>query len=423
MDKENYRVCESCSHILQEKNQELETSLFDRFSLSYECKTKNASCVICGQTISNIDEEAQEKDLSLLESALMNKNLKVICFTAPSIRVSLGDEFGFDAGANVEDKMVSALKKLGFYAVFDMNTSADFTIIEEANEFKNRLLKQENLPMFTSCCPGWVNYCTKVCKDFIPNLSTCKSPQQMFGALLNSYYAERLGVKPTDLFVVSIVPCLAKKLEHKQEDINSNMGLDVDVAITTREIAKLIKKKNIDFKSLNGESFDDFFGCASGAGAIFGNTGGVMEAVLRSLNDDLNQKEQEQLEYKMVRGISGIKKATIKIADKDIKIAVVMGLKNVNIILEELRENPKAYDFVEVMACEGGCIGGAGQPPVGSCVLDSLLEQRAKSLYELEKQKPHRKAHNNPAVKRVYEEYIGDVGGKRAEQLLHRSYH
>ena len=420
MEKEIYNICESCAHIMQEKGENIESLEFDRFSLAFECKSQGLFCEICGQSLINEDEK--EKDLNLLESALDNKNLKVVCFTAPSIRVSLGDEFGFNAGANVEGKMVSALKQLGFYNVFDMNTAADFTIIEEANEFKRRLEKNENLPMFTSCCPGWVNYCTKVCKDFIPNLSSCKSPQQMFGALLNTYYAERLGVNATDLFIVSIVPCLAKKIEHKQENINSNIGFDVDVAITTREIAKLIKKKGIDFKNLKEQSFDDFFGCASGAGAIFGNTGGVMEAVLRSLGDSLTKKEQKNLDYKMVRGIDGIKRATVKLGNKTLNLAVVMGLKNVNTILNELRQNPKRYDFVEVMACEGGCIGGAGQPPINSCGLDGLLKERARGLYELELKKEHRKAHKNPAVIKVYKDYLGDVGGDKALKLLHRTY-
>ncbi|MBR2908878.1 MAG: iron hydrogenase small subunit [Clostridia bacterium] len=422
MDKTRNNICESCAHIMQEKGESFESLEFDRFSLAYECKNINEYCEICGQLIINKNQEDQEKDLSLLESALSNKNLKVICFTAPSIRVSLGDEFGFSAGENVEGKMVSALKKLGFYAVFDMNTSADFTIIEEAKELEKRIKSGENLPMFTSCCPGWVNYCTKVCKEFIPNLSTCKSPQQMFGSLLNTYYAERLGVKSTDLFIVSIVPCLAKKLEHKQEGINSSVGLDVDVAITTREIAKLIKKNNLKLKNLRDEKFDDFFGCASGAGAIFGNTGGVMEAVLRSFGDSITQKEQKMLEYEMVRGIDSIKRAEVKIGNKVLKLAVVMGLKNVNVILNELRQDPKKYDFVEVMACEGGCIGGAGQPPVGTCVLDNLLEERAKGLYALEKNKEHRKAHKNPAVLKVYNDFLGEVGGEKAKKLLHRTY-
>lgn len=423
-EKCSHGLCDSCFHIKQERGEIFEGAEYDCFSLAYECQIHGGDkCINCGQDIVDIEAvSASEKDIALLESALANKNLKVICFTAPSIRVSLGDEFGFKAGANVEGKMVSALKKLGFYNVFDMNTAADFTILEEAEELKKRLEKNENLPMFTSCCPGWVNFCTKVCKDFVPNLSTCKSPQQMFGSILNTYYAERLGVDSTDLFIVSIVPCLAKKLENKQENINSNIGLDVDLAITTREIAKILKKNNIDLQNVDEQNFDNFFGASSGAGAIFGNTGGVMEAVLRSLGDSLTKQEQKNLEYKMVRGMDGIKRAEVKFGDRTLKLAVVMGLKNVNMILNELKSEPSKYDFIEVMACEGGCIGGAGQPINSDIELSELLKKRADGLYQVELKKENRKAHKNPAVLQVYKDYIGKIGGTKAKKLLHRKY-
>ena len=423
-EKCGHGLCESCFHIKQEKGELFEGAEYDCFSLAYECQIGGGDkCVNCGQKLSDKETvSSSEKDLLLLESALNNKNLKVICFTAPSIRVSLGDEFGFEAGANVEGKMVSALKKVGFDVVFDMNTAADFTILEEAEELKRRLIENKNLPMFTSCCPGWVNFCTKVCKEFVPNLSTCKSPQQMFGALLNTYYAERLGVNSTDLFVVSIVPCLAKKLELKQEGINSNVGFDVDLAITTREITKLLKKNNIDLKNVEEQNFDSFFGSASGAGAIFGNTGGVMEAVLRSVGESLTGREQANLEYKMVRGIDGVKRAELSFGERMLRVAVVMGLKNVNVVLNELKQDPKRYDFVEVMACEGGCIGGAGQPLTNNIELEDLLKKRSKGLYEVELKKENRKAHNNTAVLQVYKDYIGKVGGAKAKKLLHRKY-
>lgn len=416
--------CESCRHIMNEKGVFPDECDLSCLSLNNKCSHSTSSvCLLCGQQLPEDSYiPSQSKDLQLLKSALNNKNLKVICFTAPSIRVSLGDEFDMPAGNLIEGKMVTALKKLGFDKVFDMNSSADFTIVEEANEFAKRLKENKNLPMFTSCCPGWVNYCLKVCPEYRKNLSTCKSPQQMFGALINNYYAENQNIKSTDMFVVSIVPCLAKKLELKQNNINTNVGFDVDVAITTKEIASLIKENNIDFKSLDNSTYDDFFGSASGAGAIFGNTGGVMEAVLRTLGDSLSGSEQKQLEYNIVRGLNGIKTATITINNQDINLAVVTGLKNVKNILDELKEDPKKYHFIEIMACEGGCIGGGGQPCPANLTHQELLQARAEGLYQAELKHTHRKAHKNPAVLKVYDEYLGAVGGKKAKKLLHRNY-
>lgn len=416
-------LCESCIHVFKEEHMLDSSCDLNCFALDDCPHKKRKYCAKCKQVLDpEPNEEDFNQDLELLESALNNKNLKVICYTAPSIRVSIGDEFGFKPGENVEGKMVAALKQLGFYQVFDMNTAADFTILEEAHEFVERYKNNKNLPMFTSCCPGWVNYAKKVYPELIKNLSTCKSPQQMFGSLLNTYYAEKHGFKSTEMFVVSIVPCLAKKLELKQAELNTNVGQDVDLAITTKEISRFMRAKNIDLKNLDDKNFDDFFGSSTGAGAIFGNTGGVTEAVLRTIGDTLSLNEKVSLEYQMVRGIDSIRKAEIKFGKEKIKIAVVMGLKNVPLIIEELKKNPKKYHFVEVMACSGGCIGGGGQTSIDGVSPATLIEYRAKGLYECELKREHRKAHLNPAVQDIYKNYLGKIGGRNAKRILHRKY-
>lgn len=413
----NKYICASCTHILGEKNQTLPEQVLTQFNF---LQTNGKICSICGQKIEN--EENQNKDILLLESALKNPKIKVVGFTAPSVRVALGDEFGFEIGANVEGKMVSAIKKLGFFKIFDMNTAADFTVVEEAKEFAKRLEENKNLPVFTSCCPGWVNYCTKLYPSLIPNLSTVKSPQQIFGSLINTYFAKSENLASTDMFVVSIVPCLAKKSELLTENINTSEGFDVDIAITTKELATIIKNHGIDFANLKDEQFDNFFGSASGSGAIFGNTGGVTEAIVRSLNGMFSQKDKKILEYKMVRGLENIKEATISVGDKSISVAVVIGLRNVPKIIEEIKQNPNKYQFVEVMACEGGCIGGAGQPNPENCDKIELLKHRAKSLYESEIKKPVRLSHENAGLKKVYSSFLGEIGGTKAKELLHRTY-
>lgn len=413
----NKYICASCAHILGEKNQTLPSQVLSEFNFLQEDGKK---CSICGQKISS--NQNTNKDILLLESALKNSKIKVVGFTAPSVRVALGDEFGFKPGENVEGKMVSAIKKLGFFKIFDMNTAADFTVVEEAKEFEKRLEENKNLPVFTSCCPGWVNYCKKIYPELTANLSTVKSPQQIFGALINNYFAKSENLESTDMFVVSIVPCLAKKSELLTPNINTSKGLDVDVAITTTELATIIKNHNIDFTNLEDENFDNFFGTASGAGAIFGNTGGVTEAIVRSYGANLSHSGKMQLEYKMVRGLENIKEATISIGNKNISVAVVIGLKNVPKIIQEIKDNPGKYQFVEIMACEGGCIGGAGQP---KCNLENkfdVLTKRAQALYESEIKKPVRVSIENPGLLKVYSSYLGEIGEAKAKQLLHRSY-
>lgn len=414
----NKILCESCRHIMCElgkiENQEEQRNFENNSTLK---------CELCGQNIiPENSENVVNKDISLLESALKNPNLKVVGFTAPSVRVALGDMFDMPLGENVEGKMVSGLKKLGFYRVFDMNTAADFTVVEEAKELKERLEKNQNLPVFTSCCPGWINFATKLYPEIKNNLSTVKSPQQIFGALINNYFAENENLKSTDMFVVSIVPCLAKKSELLNHKFDTNVGQDVDVAITTKELGIILKNHGIDIKNIEDQKFDSFFGSASGAGAIFGNTGGVTEAIIRSYSKSFSQKNTKTVDYKMVRGFSDIKEATIDLGERKINVCVVIGLKNVGKIIEQIKEDPEKYQFVEVMACEGGCIGGAGQPRPITEDYKALLAKRAKSLYESEIKKPIRCSHENPTLEKIYGDYLCEIGGKKAKQLLHRDY-
>ena len=417
-----HNYCESCLHVLNEKKQSIKSCNLDCFTMN-GCMARKHFCENCGQELEFIQcKNDFEKDIQLFKSALENKKLKVVCFTAPSVRVGLGDAFGFSVGENVQPKMISALKALGVYKVFDMNVGADFTITEESYEFKQRLENNGALPMFTSCCPGWVSYLKKVHPEYKQNLSTCKSPQQMFGSLINNYFTEREGLNSTDLFVVSIVPCFAKKIECKQKQLNTNIGYDVDLAITTTELVKILKEYNIDLKALKDEEFDDFFGSSSGAGAIFGNTGGVLEAVLRSAGDHLDNQDKKEFEFKLVRGLDGIRRADVKFKNRVIKTAVITGLRHLDIIFEELKNNPNKYDLIEVMACDGGCIGGPGQPQVEKKTREQVLKSRAKSLYLIDKNKNCKKAHINPAIKKVYDDFLGEVGGEKAKKLLHRKY-
>lgn len=414
-----HNICESCAHVLNEKNIDFKNCNLACFS-GENCENFSTNiCTICGEPIFpgfNIDNQ----DINMLISAINNPSLKVIFFIAPSVRVALGDAFGLPCGTNVIGKTITALKRLGAFKVFDMNSAADFTIVEEANEFKTRLAENKNLPLFTSCCPGWVNFAKKVYPEYVKNLSTCKSPQQMFGSLLNTYFADIHNIKSTDMFIVSVVPCFAKKIE-RLGCKNSARGYDVDLAITTTEIAKVIKDAQINFIDLEDSVFDDFFGSATGAGTIFGNTGGVTEAVLRTANDQMSGKNARTLVYNAVRGLDGIRRATIHLGNKNVNIAVVMGLKNVSIVMDELKVNPRKYDLIEVMACEGGCIGGPGQP---TCTSDrqSILTSRIDGLYDIEVKCAKRKAHQNPALQKVYKNFLGDIGGNKAKSLLHRKF-
>jgi len=386
----------------------------------------DVNCVFCGQCIENCPVGAlREKDTTgIVWRKIKDKETHVVVQTAPAIRVALGEEFGMEVGSNVTGKMVTALKQIGFDKVFDTNTGADLTIMEEGTELLERLTNNGVLPLMTSCSPGWIRYIEINYPELIGNLSSCKSPHQMFGAIIKSYYAEKMGIDPAKIFVVSVMPCVAKKFERTREDMKGTGYDDVDAVITTRELAKMIKQANIQFIDLEDSKFDDPMGEASGAGAIFGATGGVMEASLRTVQEKLTGKSFEKLEYETVRGEEGIKRATLNMDGREIKVVVASGLKNAKLILEEIKNGKADYQFVEIMACPSGCIMGGGQP-IKTAKERETIDVRAKrssGLYSIDEKSTIRKSHENPTIKKIYEEFLGEPGGHRAHELLHTTY-
>ena len=386
----------------------------------------DVNCTFCGQCIEACPTGAlhEKETINDVWVKLKDPETVVLVQTAPAVRVALGEEFGMQVGTNVTGKMVTALKRLGFDKVFDTNTGADFTIMEEANEFVERFKAHEELPMLTSCCPGWIKYIEMNYPEMLPHLSSCKSPHQMFGAILKSYYAKKEGIDPEKIYTVSVMPCIAKKFESKRPEMKENGLEDVDNVITTRELARMIKQANIDFEKLEDSKFDDPMGEATGAAAIFGVTGGVMEAALRTAEDILTGKELPKIDFEQVRGSQGIKRATITIAGKPINVVAASGLANAKKILEEIKTGKANYQFVEIMACPGGCIMGGGQPIKHSKVRAEVDVQklRASSLYSIDEKSTIRKSHENPVLKKIYEEYLEKPGSYRAEKLLHTKY-
>jgi len=397
-----------------------------RIATENDKSLNDVNCVFCGQCIEACPVGAlKEKDeTQTVWRKIRNKDTFVIAQTAPAVRVGLGEEFGYPIGTNVTGKMVTALKRMGFDKVFDTNTAADLTIMEEANELIERLTKGGTLPMITSCSPGWVRYIEMNYPDLLEHLSSCKSPQEMFGAILKSYYAEKEGIDPSKMYVVSVMPCVAKKFEKEREELKNNDLDNVDSVITTRKWSRMIKQANIDFTSLEDSEFDDPMGEATGAGAIFGTTGGVMEAALRTAYETITGKDLERLNFEDVRGKEGIKKASVKIGDKEVKVAVAHGLGNAKKILEEINKGEADYQFVEIMACPGGCVMGGGQPIVDSKTRNDIdvRKARAESIYTIDEKSKIRKSHENPAIKKLYEEYLGKPGSHKAHELLHTEY-
>ena len=382
------------------------------------------SCVSCGQCIAVCPVGAiAEKDyIKPVLEAIADPEKVVLVQTAPAVRAGLGECFGLPIGTNVEGKMVAALRKLGFDKVFDTDFAADLTIMEEATEFLDRVKNGGKLPLITSCSPGWVKYCEHYFPEMTENLSSCKSPQQMFGAVAKTYYAEKIGVDPKNIVMVSIMPCTAKKFEIGRDDQNAAGVPDVDYSLTTRELGRMIERAGINFLGLEDEKFDEPLGISTGAGVIFGATGGVMEAALRTAVYTLTGETVTDLPE--VRGTAGIKEATYNVAGMDVKVAVVSGLANAKEVLEKVQSGEADYQFIEIMACPGGCVNGGGQPQVAMGIRNftDLRSERAKVLYNLDKEMPLRQSHNNPAVKALYDEFLEKPGSHKAHELLHTTY-
>ncbi|HBF86358.1 MAG TPA: ferredoxin [Clostridiales bacterium] len=393
----------------------------------------NSPCILCGQCVSVCPTGAlmEVSDIDKIDAA-MKAGKYVVVQTAPAVRAAIGEEFDMPIGTLATGKMVAALKRLGFKKVFDTNFGADLTIMEEATELLGRIKNGGVLPMITSCSPGWINYCEYNYPDMIPHLSSCKSPHEMFGAILKSYYCEKNGIDPKDMFVVSVMPCTAKKYERQRPEMKNKDGLcDVDAVITTRELGKLIRRSGITFTKLPDEEFDnDIVGDYTGAAVIFGVTGGVMEAALRTAAHALTGKELEHVELTAVRGFEGIKEATYEFAGKTVKVAVAHGMKNAKVLLDKIREGKSEYQFIEIMGCPGGCIAGGGQPYVKPCflpnegadILDTYKEKRAQALYKEDAMKKERCSHNNPQIIQLYKDYLGEPNSHRAHELLHTTY-
>ena len=391
-----------------------------------EKSLNDVNCTFCGQCIMNCPTGAlhEKETIDEVWEKLRDPETTVIVQTAPAVRASIGEEFDMPIGTNAEGKMVTALKRLGFDKVFDTNTGADFTIMEEASEFIKRFKENDNIPMITSCCPGWIKYAEMNYPELLPHLSSCKSPHEMFGALLKSYYAEKESIDPKKIYVVSVMPCIAKKFESERDQLYTDGMRDVDNVITTRELARMIKQANIDLSKLPDSKFDDPMGEATGAAAIFGTTGGVMEAALRTAQDVLTGKDLKEIDFEAVRGEKGIKRATVEVAGKTIKIVVASGLGNAHKIMEEIKSGKADYQFVEIMACPGGCIMGGGQSIKSAKTrLDKDVRKlRADCLYSIDEKSTIRKSHENPVLKKIYKDYLGEPLGEKAHHLLHTHY-
>ena len=393
---------------------------------AFELDLDNTPCVSCGQctVVCPTGALVERDDTAKVWAALADPDKYVVVQTAPAVRAALGEEFGMPIGTNVEGKMVAALRRLGFDKVFDTDAAADVTIVEEAHELVERIQNGGVLPMITSCSPGWVKFAELYYPEQLANLSTCKSPQQMFGGLLKTYYAEKMGIDPAKIVSVSVMPCTAKKFEVGREEMNENGNMDVDISITTRELARMIERAGIKFNFLPDEEFDDPMGTDTGAAVIFGATGGVMEAALRTANDWLTGKSNEAVEFHEVRGTKGLKEATYTINGMEIKVAVASGIANANYVMDQIKAGTAPWTFVEIMCCPGGCVNGGGQPiqPASVRNVFDIKAMRAKALYDQDAGMTLRKSHESPFVKALYEEYMGEFGSHKAHDILHTEY-
>ena len=392
----------------------------------------HSPCIMCGQCINVCPTGAlmEKSEIARVDEAF-KAGKYVIVQTAPAVRAALGEEFGMKIGTPVTGKMVAALKRLGFKKVFDTNFAADLTIMEEGTELLNRIQNGGKLPMITSCSPGWVNYAEYNYGDLLDHLSSCKSPHEMFGAILKTYYAEKIGVDPKDMFVVSIMPCSCKKYEKERPQLTTNGLADVDAVLTTRELGRLIRRAGINFQKLPDEDFDtDIVHDYSGAGVIFGVTGGVMEAALRTVYYKPTGKEYDKIAFTEVRGLEGVREATIDINGTAVSVAVANGMKSAKVLLDDIRAGKSKYLFIEIMGCPGGCINGGGQPYVRPAflpneeddILDTYIQKRAAALYSEDERQVIRQSHNNPQIKALYDEFLGEPNSHKAHELLHTTY-
>ena len=392
----------------------------------FNMKLGQMACINCGQCITACPVGAlTEKDaIADVWDALADGTKHVVVQPAPAVRAALGEEFGLPIGTSVTGKMAAALRRLGFAKVFDTDFGADLTIMEEANELIDRVTNGGVLPMITSCSPGWIKFCEHYYPEFLPNLSSCKSPHEMTGAMIKTYYAERENLNPRDIVVVSVMPCTAKKFEANRPELGHDGMADVDYVLTTRELARMIKEAGIDFVNLPDEDFDSLMGESTGAAVIFGATGGVMEAALRTAYEVITGKTLEDVNFTAVRGMDGIKEASVKIGDLDVNVAVASSTGKASELLEMVKKGEKNYTFIEIMGCPGGCVNGGGQPIVSSQIRNwtDIRPLRAKALYDEDASKKLRKSHENPEIKQIYEEYLGKPNGHKSHELLHTAY-
>ena len=426
-------LCRRCIAVCQKNQHVAVIGANDRgfethVASAFDMPLTETPCVNCGQCVAVCPTGAlrERDDTDKVWEALQDPTKTVVIAPAPSVRAQIGECFEYPIGTNVEGKLVAAMRRLGFDKVFDVDTAADLTIMEEGTELLDRLKNGGALPLLTSCSPGWIKFCEEYYPDMIPNISSCKSPQGMYGAMMKTYYAEKNGIDPKDLFVVSVMPCTAKKFEIGRDDMSAaGEGIpDIDVSLTTRELAAMIKRAGIRFRDLPDEAFDPAFGIASGAGHIFGVTGGVMEAALRTVAEIVTGKPLENVEFHEVRGLKDIREAEYDLSGTKVRVAVTSGLENAKKLLDMVKSGEKQYHFIEVMACPGGCVNGGGQPHQSGDVRNftDLRAERAKALYSEDAGMSLRKSHENPVVKELYETYLEKPGSHKAHEILHTSY-